>query len=193
MRCKLQHSNSAILTKIISKEEQMIKRALILLAIFSALTVSLAINGMTSDKVIRHDTKKIVFESGHFKVIGELRIPSGDKKYPPVIMVHGDGPASRSYFFSLKKCFLQADYATLMWDNPGFGQSTGKFSRQHLLAERAEILLDAISNVKSHPRIDSDRIGFWGISQAGYVIPMSPSKIDDISFMILVGVAVRTV
>jgi dipeptidyl aminopeptidase/acylaminoacyl peptidase len=75
----------------------------------------------------------------------------------------------------------------MMWDKPGFGQSTGTFSRQHLRAERAEILLDAISNIKSHPRIDSSRMGIWGISQAGYVIPMSLPKTDDISFMIMVG------
>jgi len=158
-----------------------------LLIIFSALIVIPAIHAMTSDKKILHDIKKFVFESSHFKVVGELRIPSGDRKYPLVIMVHGDGPAYRNYFFSLKKCFLRAGYATLMWDKPGFGQSIGKFSRQHLRAERAEILFDAINRVKSHPRIDSDHIGVWGISQAGYVIPMAVEKTNDISFMIMVG------
>lgn len=165
----------------------MIKRALILPIIFCALTAIPSIHAMTSDQVIRHETEKFVFESGHFKVVGELRVPSGDGKYPLVIMVHGDGPAYKSYFFSLKKCFLRAGYATLMWDKPGSGQSTGKFSQARLRAERAEILLDAISNVKSHLKIDPDNIGVWGISQAGYVIPMALPKTDDISFMIMVG------
>jgi pimeloyl-ACP methyl ester carboxylesterase len=142
---------------------------------------------MASDQVIRHQTEKFVFESGHFKIVGELRIPSSDGKHPLVIMVHGDGPAYRTYFFALKKCFLRAGYATLMWDKPGSGQSTGKFSQAHLRAERAEILLGAISNVKSHLKIDPDSIGVWGISQAGYVIPMALPKTDDISFMIMVG------
>ncbi len=165
----------------------MIKRALILITIFSAFIVMPDIHAMTSDKEILHDIEKFAFESGHFKVVGELRIPSGDRKFPLVIMVHGDGPAYKTYFFTLKKCFLRAGCATLMWDKPGFGQSTGKFSRQHLRAERAEILLDAISHVKSHPRIDSDRIGVWGISQAGYVIPMALEKTGGTSFMIMVG------
>lgn len=165
----------------------MIKRALILLSFFSALIVMPAIQPMASCQVIHHETEKFDFQSGHFNVVGELRIPSGDRIYPLVIMVHGDGPAYRSYLFTLKKCFLRAGYATLIWDKPGFGQSTGKFSKEHLRAERAEILLDAISNVKSHPRIDSNRIGVWGISQAGYVIPMALEKTEDISFMIMVG------
>ncbi len=165
----------------------MINKAIFVFMIFSALIDTPAIFAQAPDVVIRHDTEKFVFESGHFKIVGELRIPSGEGKYPLVIMVHGDGPARMTYFFALKKCFLRAGYATLMWDKPGFGQSTGKFSQSRLRAERAEILQDAISRGKSHPRIDAGRIGVWGISQAGYVIPMALPKTDDISFMIMVG------
>lgn len=160
-----------------------------LIMAFIALLVIPPIHAMTQAKTVRHDNKKFAFESGQFKVVGELRIPIGEGKYPLVIMVHGDGPAYRSYFYTLKKCILRAGYATLMWDKPGTGQSTGKFSRQHRLAERAEVLCDAIKAVKNHSRIDAGRTGVWGISQAGYVIPLALQKTEDISFMILVGVA----
>jgi len=146
-----------------------------------------AVHAATSEETVQHDSQNFAFESGHFKVAGELRIPSGEGKYPLVIMVHGDGPAYRSYFFALKKIMLRAGYATLMWDKPGFGQSTGEFSQAHLQAERAEILRDAIISVKDHPRIDPARIGVWGISQAGYVIPLALQKTEDIAFMIMVG------
>ena len=172
---------------MIFKEKQMTSRAILLLIIFGALMAIPTIYAVTPDEVPSHNTERYVFTSAHFKVVGEMRIPSGEGKYPLVIMVHEDGPAYRTYFFALKKCFLRAGYATLMWDKPGFGQSTGKFSQQHLRTERAKILLDAISHVKSHPRIDSSSIGVWGISQAGYVIPMALPKADDISFMIMVG------
>jgi pimeloyl-ACP methyl ester carboxylesterase len=167
----------------------MTKRTFFLLSVFTAILVIFSENSVAQNKAVRHDNKRIEFESGHFKIVGELRIPSGEGKYPLVIMVHGDGPAWRSYFYTLKKCFLRAGYATMMWDKPGTGQSKGKFSRQHLIAERAEILLDAIESAKNHSRIDAGRIGVWGISQAGYVIPQAHQKTDDITFMILVGVA----
>jgi pimeloyl-ACP methyl ester carboxylesterase len=164
-----------------------IKKAIISCAVFGVLITIPTIFAQAADEVVRHDTERVVFESGHFKVVGELRIPKTDGKYPLVIMVHGDGPARMTYFFALKKCFLRAGYATLMWDKPGSGQSTGKFSQEHLRAERAEILLDAIRHIKNHPRIDSGRIGVWGISQAGIVIPMALEKTDDIAFLIMVG------
>jgi pimeloyl-ACP methyl ester carboxylesterase len=163
------------------------KKASALITVFYILAMIPFLSGMNSDEVIPHDIERFVFESGHFKVVGELRIPKIERKYPLVVMVHGDGPARMTYFYALKKCFLRAGYATLMWDKPGSGQSTGEFSNKHLKAERAQILLDAIEHVKSHPRIESDLIGVWGISQAGIVIPMALPKTDDISFMIMVG------
>ncbi len=168
----------------------MIKRAgmqFLMACLIWAVLAVVAIHAMVSEETVRHDTERYVFESGHFSVEGELRIPSGEGKYPLVIMVHGDGPAYRSYFFELKKSMLRAGYATLMWDKPGFGKSKGKFSEGHLRAERAGILCDAISSVRSHARIDPARIGVWGISQAGYVIPMALQKTDDLAFMIMVG------
>jgi pimeloyl-ACP methyl ester carboxylesterase len=163
------------------------KKAFFLLAIFIVLAAIPASSDATQEEVARHDTERYVFESGHFKVVGELRIPSGEGKYPLVIMVHGDGPARMTYFYILKKSILRAGYATMMWDKPGTGQSTGEFSQKRLKAERAQILLDAIEFAKKHPRIDSGLIGVWGISQAGVVIPMALPKTDDISFMIMVG------
>jgi pimeloyl-ACP methyl ester carboxylesterase len=165
----------------------MTKKTFILLAFFIVLIAIPASSAAAQEDVIRHDTERYVFESGHFKVVGELRIPSGEGKYPLVIMVHGDGPGRMTYFYILKKSILRAGYATMMWDKPGTGQSTGEFSQKRLKAERAQILLDAIEFAKKHPRIDSGRVGVWGISQAGVVIPMALPKTDDISFMIMVG------
>ncbi len=167
----------------------MTKRIFIPLIVFIPFLFISSNHAVAQNRAVRHDNKKFVFESGHFKVVGELRIPSGEGKHPLVIMVHGDGPAYRSYFYTLKKCILRAGFATLMWDKPGTGQSIGKFSREHRLSERADILCDAIKAIRSHPRIDTGRIGVWGISQAGYVIPLALQKTEDIFFMILVGVA----
>ena len=136
---------------------------------------------------VANTTEKITFQSNQFRVEGELRMPEEEGRHPLVIMVHGDGPAYRTSFRKLKETMLRAGYATLIWDKPGYGQSKGEFSRNHLREERAEILVAAINHMKTHPRIDADRIGVWGISQAGYVIPRALLKTNQISFMILVG------
>lgn len=134
-----------------------------------------------------HKTEEITFQTDKFQVVAELKLPKEVGKHPLVIMVHGDGPAYLTYFSKLKECILRAGFATLMWDKPGYGKSKGEFSKKHLRAERADVLVATIEQIKAHTEIDADRIGVWGISQAGYVIPRALLKTDDIKFMIMVG------
>ena len=136
---------------------------------------------------IPHKTEEITFQKDSFHIVGELKIPEEGIKHPLVIMVHGDGPAYGSYFTKIKETILGAGYATLMWDKPGFGKSKGQLSEKKLQEERAEILIEAINQMKNRPEIDGNLIGVWGISQAGYVIPRALTKTEDISFMIMVG------
>jgi predicted alpha/beta-fold hydrolase len=121
---------------------------LVYLLLLSCISCSAQIN-------VPHQTETITFQSGNFKIVGELRIPKTDANHPLVIMVHGDGPAYRTYFAKLKERMLRAGYATLMWDKPGFGESTVKFSNEKRLAERASILVDAVNFMKKHAAIDS--------------------------------------
>ena len=129
----------------------------------------------------------VTFPSGPFKIVGELRLPEGAGRHPLVIMVHGDGPATRTYFATLKETILRAGYATLIWDKPGSGRSTGELSQAGRLAERAAILVDAVKVMREHRAIDPERIGLWGISQAGYVMPLALERTDAVKFMIVVG------
>jgi pimeloyl-ACP methyl ester carboxylesterase len=137
-----------------------------------------------------HTTEEITFLSDRFEIAGDLRVPKTEGKHPVVVMVHGDGPNNRtSYgtYLPLMNCFLDAGYACFSWDKPGSGKSKGKIDRDHLQRERVQIVLDAINALKSKPSIDSTRIGLWGISQAGYVMPLALGMTNDIAFMICVG------
>jgi CubicO group peptidase (beta-lactamase class C family)/dienelactone hydrolase len=131
--------------------------------------------------------ESITFRSGPFKIVGELTHPEAGGPHPLVIMVHGDGPAARADFARIKETILKAGYATLIWDKPGSGESTGEFNQDMLLAERASILADAILAMTRQRVIDPGRIGLWGISQAGYVMPLALERTDAVRFMIVVG------
>jgi pimeloyl-ACP methyl ester carboxylesterase len=84
--------------------------------------------------------------------------------------------------------FLRAGYAVFSWDKPGTGESTGEFvDGAWIITDRASILVDAVEFLKEHPAIDPERIGMWGISQAGAVMPLALTMTDDIAFMIVVS------
>jgi pimeloyl-ACP methyl ester carboxylesterase len=144
------------------------------------------ISGCANPKI----TEEIVFDSGNFRIVGDLTIPEGRIPHPVILFVHGDGPNNRTSggtYLPIMERMLKVGFATFAWDKPGTGDSTGQFDHKNLLEERSLIVLNAIEILKEHDAIDSQRIGLWGISQAGYVMPIVLSKSDDIAFMIAVS------
>jgi len=132
-------------------------------------------------------SEEITFQSGEFKLVGELRTPAGTSPFPVVLFVHGDGDANRTMFgmyLPIMERMLRAGYAVFSWDNPGVGESTGTTDRQRITQQQAQIVKDAIDVMKAYPGIDPGRIGLWGVSMAGYVMPRVLMASDDVAFMI---------
>src|SRR5512139_1426627 len=71
--------------------------------------------------------EELTFQSGPFKVVGDLRLPGGSGPFPVVLFVHGSGPADRTgnmAYLPIMERILQAGFATFAWDKPGTGEST---------------------------------------------------------------------
>jgi pimeloyl-ACP methyl ester carboxylesterase len=137
------------------------------------------------------EVEEITFQSDHFKLVGDLQIPGAEGKHPAIIMVHGDGGIDRydsGKYRPIMERFLRAGYAVFSWDKPGTGESTGEFEDgAWIITYRASILVDAVEFLKENPAIDPERIGVWGISQGGIVIPMALTMSGNIAFMIVVS------
>lgn len=134
--------------------------------------------------------EEIVFSSEAFKITGDLKLPEGKSPHPVIIFVHGDGPNSRTAggtYPPIMERMERAGFATFAWDKPGTGESIGQIDQSHLGEQRAQIVLDAVAVLKARSDINSDMIGLWGISQAGYVMPRVLSMSEDIAFMIAVS------
>ena len=134
--------------------------------------------------------EEISFRSVEFKVVGDLLIPLEGERHPAIIMVHGDGAATRNgavAFTPMMDIFLRNGYAVFSWDKPGSGESTGDFDGEYVITQRAKILADGIEVLAGHPAIDGDRIGLWGISQAGWVMPLALEMTDNVASMIVVS------
>jgi len=140
--------------------------------------------------VFRHEA--LVFRHGQNSLVGDLGLPDGPPPYPAVVFVHGSGPATRhsEYLESIANEFLGRGFATFIWSKPGVDESTGHYLKQ-TMAMRAEEVAAAMTRLAERADIDGERIGLWGISQAGWVMPMVPAH-RKVAFAISVSGSAQT-
>jgi len=112
-----------------------------------------------------------------------LTLPSGDKRHPAVIFVHGSGAASRESNRFYADLFARHGIASLIYDKRGIGASTGDWRYVHL-SDLAEDALAGVQLLKSRKDINPNQIGIFGGSQGGWVAPLVASRSKDIAFVI---------
>ncbi|MGV8016809.1 MAG: alpha/beta hydrolase family protein [Ignavibacteria bacterium] len=139
---------------------------------------------------VRFKTEEITIPAGKFEIKGDLLTPVEGGNFPVVLFCPGSGPTDRKATIKNSKIirkFLECGYAFFIDDKPGSGDSKGEFSGDSLLRERAQILSAEIEEIKKRPNINSDKIGLYGSSQAGYVMSLVLQQRKDISFVIAVS------
>ncbi|MFC7307144.1 alpha/beta hydrolase family protein [Streptomyces monticola] len=90
---------------------------------------------------------------------------------------------------SLWEANAKAGYASLSWDKPGVAGAPGNWLDQSM-DDRADEASAAIAWARARPDIDRDRIGLWGASQAGWVLPKVAAR-TPVSFVIAVSPAIN--
>jgi hypothetical protein len=127
------------------------------------------------------------FDGAGNTLAGELSLPARRAPHPAVVFVHGSGAASRHlpYLEPIRDEFLRRGFATLIWSKPGVDESTGDYLAQSM-ADRAEEVAAGVAQLAERADIDRDRIGLWGISEAGWVMPLVPAR-AEVAFVIAVG------
>ncbi|WP_157554274.1 alpha/beta hydrolase family protein [Nocardia crassostreae] len=125
---------------------------------------------------------------------GALALPKDqDGPVGLVVFVHGDGPADAdqdSFYRPLWESFARAGYASLSWDKPGINGAPGNWLDQ-TMHDRAVEAEAAIAWAAARGDIDPRRIGMWGISQAGWVVPEVAVRHPELQFVILAGPAIN--
>ncbi|MGW5135094.1 alpha/beta hydrolase family protein [Streptomyces sp. NPDC004135] len=119
--------------------------------------------------------------------------PAGDGPFGLVVFVHGDGPVDAThdtFHRPLWESFARAGYASLSFSKPGVGGSEGDWLAQSM-DDRAAETLAAVAWARDRPGIDGRRIGLWGASQAGWVLPKVAAKDRRLQFVIAVSPAVN--
>ncbi|MEU7115119.1 alpha/beta hydrolase [Streptomyces sp. NPDC046182] len=167
------------------------------IAVWSLVTALVVAAGPVGVVLWQHsyamDERRVSIRHGGHTLNGVLAIPKDNHKHHGlVVYVHGDGPVDATHddgYKPLWEANAKAGYASLSWDKPGVAGAPGNWLGQSM-DDRADEAAAAIAWARARPDIDGDRIGLWGASQAGWVLPKVAAK-APVSFVIAVSPAIN--
>ncbi|MBV8480514.1 MAG: alpha/beta hydrolase [Actinobacteria bacterium] len=118
-----------------------------------------------------------------------LTLPPGRGPFPAVVTVHGSGVATRDEFDVFTMDLALHGVAVLADDKRGTGESQGAYPGDVATISTLSVLAaDARREVRylaSLPQIDARRIGLWGDSQGGWIVPLAASRNPLVHWAIL--------
>jgi uncharacterized protein len=137
-------------------------------------------------KVIAQD---IQFTNGDAHLAGTVYLPeSGGDRLPAVVALHGASDATReaAVYRHLREGLPAMGVAVLIYDRRGSGASSGTLKNidYETLAEDAIAGQNALAKLS---RIDPKKIGFWGLSQGGWLAVLAARRSKNAPFAISVS------
>jgi uncharacterized protein len=134
----------------------------------------------------------ITFSNQGATLHGTAYIPNIGKKVPAIVVFHGASEplASTPLYEHLSGGLPQIGMAVLLFDRRGTGASTGNPDVSY-----ATLTDDGIAGaraVRRLPNIDPDRVGYWGISQGGWLATFAASRDPQAAFAVAVSAPLVT-
>src|SRR5690606_14720644 len=114
---------------------------------------------------------------------GTVRFPVKPGRYPAMVFVSGSGNGSRTEFTPQAEFLSRAGVVTLAFDKRMVGYNF-RYRDFALLADDA---LRMVQYLRTRPDVDPSRVGIWGVSEGGWVVPIAAAKSSDVGFVVLVS------
>ncbi|MCJ7714894.1 MAG: alpha/beta fold hydrolase, partial [Anaerolineales bacterium] len=130
----------------------------------------------------------IIFQNEEVLLSGTLTKPNTTGPYPVVIVAHTSNAGTRDYggYQHLASLLSSGGVAVFLYDRRGSGDSTGEFETATFF-DLATDMQAAIDCLKMRSDIDPKHIGLWGMSQGGWIAPLTASKSADVAFVVAVS------
>ena len=167
------------------------RRVAILVATISALLAAAGLVYLDEVHTYAMRTETFEFTSNGNRLSGTLVLPQSQAPRGVVAFIHGDGPINADHdggYLPIWERLAEAGYASISWDKPGAGESTGNWEHQSM-SERAQEVVAAIDAIQDRQLIDSRHVGLIAFSQGGWPLPLVASQ-RDIDFVIAVSPAI---
>ncbi|HEX2761070.1 MAG TPA: alpha/beta fold hydrolase, partial [Rhizomicrobium sp.] len=133
------------------------------------------------------------FRNGEVQLSGTLHLPKGPGSFPAVIVLHSASSATRDLplYRHLKDLLPAIGYAVFIYDRRGSGKSTGTRAGTDF-DTLADDGVAALRMLAADKRIDARRIGFWGLSQGGWLSVLAASRAPQAAFAISISAPLTT-
>jgi hypothetical protein len=133
------------------------------------------------------------FTNGDTQLVGTLYMPAAGDHLPAVVALWGASNPLRDMplYQHLARGFPAMGIAVLIFDRRGSGQSSGTY-RSSLYEQLADDAVAARQALARLARIDSAKIGFWGISQGGWLAVLAANRSPQAAFVISVSAPLVT-
>jgi pimeloyl-ACP methyl ester carboxylesterase len=128
------------------------------------------------------------FSNGDAHLVGTLYLPASSDHLPAVVALHSASAATReaSFYRHLSEALPTMGIAILLYDRRGTGESSGSVDD----IDFGTLADDAIAGQRALAktlRIDPKKIGFWGLSQGGWLAVLAATHSDDTAFAISIS------
>jgi alpha-beta hydrolase superfamily lysophospholipase len=116
---------------------------------------------------VRRESFKV--ENGSVKLAGELVRP-GKQPKGVIVFVHGSGDGPRRAYDIWTNFFVSRGWAVVVFDKRGSGSSTGDWHDADFVTLAGDVR-SVVKWTRQQGPLAGLKIGLWGASQAGWIIP----------------------
>jgi pimeloyl-ACP methyl ester carboxylesterase len=138
-------------------------------------------------------SQEIQFSNGDAHLVGTAYLPQTGDHLSAVVALHHAAIATRDapLFRHLREALPAMGFAVLIYDRRGSGDSTGdlRTADYETLADDAIAAQHALARLS---RVDPRKIGFWGLSQGGWLAVLAAGRSPDAAFAISVSAPLVT-
>ncbi len=137
-------------------------------------------------------TKSVSFVNAGATLKGTLYLPLSKDPVPAVVVFHGasEPRASTPLYRHLSDGLTQLGIAVLLYDRRGSGASTG--SENVAYQTLADDGVAGAKALRALPQIDRKRVGYWGISQGGWLATFAAVRDRNAAFAVAVSAPLTT-
>ncbi|MEM7049081.1 MAG: prolyl oligopeptidase family serine peptidase [Acidobacteriota bacterium] len=160
----------------------------------TALTLESSAGTVEAKRCCQGRSEPFAFKSAGTELRGTLHLPPGDGPFPAAVWIHGSGRSDRHDAIHFPAYLVREGFAVLAYDKRGIGESGGSYAMPDgrtfgypFLARRAGDALAAVRALRQRPEVDADRVGLFGLSQAGWVAAQAAGSADIAFTVVLSG------